>query len=202
AGDTIILTTAAMGQAYIEEVVASGHTQRDMTWLHHKDPDRVLDLFKDVVISRDMPAAAVAVVGFPPLPNVSQIQTIGDVRRRARDQWRHGKAIVRQLRPGTREELAAAPIVPVAEVPEEVASVPAVVETDQPVKRRRGFPSQERLQRIFEPPPEREVGWRKRSEVAEFGAPGTHGVDVFRNQSQYIGESNWRHRLPRLPVIG
>ncbi len=202
AGDTIILTTAAMGQAYIEEVVASGHTQRDMTWLHHKDPDRVLDLFKDVVIAREMPAAAAAVVGFPPLPNVSQIQTIGDVRRRARDQWHHGKAIVRQLRPGTSEELAPPPVVLPAEVPEEVATVPVVAESERPARRRRGIPSQERLQRIFEAPPEREVGWRKRSEVAEFGAPGTHGVDLFRNQSQYIGESNWRHRLPRLPVIG
>jgi hypothetical protein len=202
AGDTIILTTAAMGQAYIEEVVSSGHSQRDMTWLHHKDPDQVLDLFKDVVIAREMPAAAVAVVGFPPLPNVSQIQTIGDLRRRARDRWRHGKAIVRQLRPGTSEELAVVPVVTAAELPEEVAEVPAVVESDRPKRRRKGLPSQERLQRMFETPPEREVGWRKRSESAEFGAPGTHGVDLFRNQSQYIGESNWRHRLPRLPIIG
>ncbi len=202
AGDTIILTTAAMGQAYIEETVASGHSQRDMTWLHHKDPDRVLDLFKDVVIARELPAAAVAVVGFPPLPNVSQIQTVGDVRRRAKDRWRHGKAIARQLRPGTTEELATVPGAVIPELPEDVASVPVYGEKVQPGKRRRVLPSQERLQRIFEPPPERDVGWRKRSEVAEFGAPGTHGVDLFRNQSQYIGESNWRHRLPRLPVIG
>jgi hypothetical protein len=202
AGDTIILTTAAMGQAYIEEVVASGHTQRDMTWLHHRDPDKVLDLFKDVVIARDMPAACVAVVSFPPLPNVSQIQTISDVRRRAKDHWRHGKAIFRQLRPGSTEEIAAMPVATVDELPDEVASVPTIAETDRPKRRRTGLPSQERLQRMFEAPAEPEVGWRKRSEVAEFGAPGKHGVDLFRNQSQFIGESNWRHRLPRLPIIG
>lgn len=199
-GDTIILCTSAMGRAYIEDVVESRRSFTDLSWFHHRDPDVVLDSFREVVIARDMPAAAAAVVSFPPLPNSSQIQTVGDVARRARDNVRHGTAIVRQLKPvRTSNRSHAAPL------PPDTSGEPAGDIRSRPHRQRRKPPVDRAIQRLqgaLEPTPGKRAGWRRPSLVAEYGVPGAHGVDIYRGQSHYMGDTSWRHNLPRLPIIG
>lgn len=98
-GDTIIVCSSGTGQAFAEEIVTSGFTLRDLAWLHHRDPEMVLDSLRDVVIARDLNRAAAAVVSFPPVPDGAQITRLSDVGRRAREHWRHGRAHVSQWRP-------------------------------------------------------------------------------------------------------
>jgi hypothetical protein len=203
-GDTVILCTADLGRAFVEDAVASGYSERDLVWLHRRDPDDVLNVLKDVVIDAELPSAAAAVVSFPPLPSVAEIQTIADVRLRAGDTIRHAVAGVRQVLPSREEQVSRQPAMSDdgSELPASVSEVPQVAE-GQPVRvGRSGIDLQDRLQRVFEPKPDSKAQWQRRSQVAEFGVPGSHGVNVYRNQSGYAAESSWRHRLPRLPIIG
>jgi len=201
AGDTIVLCTAEAGRAYAEGIAASGHSPDDLAWIHHRDPDRVLESLKDVVIAGGLTNAAAAVISFPPLPNSAQIQTIGDVVQRGRDSWRHGKAILRQLRPA-RGGAQVADMTAQAPPPPSVADV----ERTTVVRRRRERPvvsrGKQRVQQFFEPGPDRKAGWRRPAGSAEYGVPGAHGVDVYRGQTHYMGDPSWRHNLPRLPIIG
>lgn len=98
-GDTIVACTSGTGRAFAEEVVTSGFALRDLTYLHHRDPEIVLDAFRGVVIARDLSRGAAAVVSFPPMPDSAQIRTVADVGRRTRDRWRHGRARAAQWRP-------------------------------------------------------------------------------------------------------
>jgi hypothetical protein len=213
AGDAIVVCMSETGRAYAESLLESGLQVDDLAWHHGRDPERVLDTFRDVVIAREMPSAAVAVISFPPLPNNAQIQTIGDVRDRARESWRHARAMARQIRPVRRSAALMAPAAPVA-APATVVPEPPTIdlepipeEATAPVRRRgdgnerieRGL---HRLQRVFEGAPDRKAGWRRPSLTAEYGVPASHGVNVFRGQTHYMGDASWRHNLPRLPIIG
>lgn len=194
-GDTLILCTSGTGRAYIENVFASGHSLADLTWFHHRDPDDALDALREIVLDRELPSAAAAIISFPPMPNSAQIQTIADVGRRARDSMRHGRAVMRQLRPRRAPRPAHAPLPVRAEKP---ASAAPAQSRRKPIVDR----ALERAHYAFEPKPGSKAGWRAPSTAAEYGVPGAHGVDVFRGQSNYMGDPSWRHNLPRLPIIG
>ncbi len=198
AGDTIILCTSRTGRAYIEDVVESGHSLDDLSWFHHRDPDAVLDTFREVVIDRDLPSAAAAVVGFPPLPNTAQIQTLGDVGRRLKDSWRHGTAMTRQLKPARNPGRALG----TAASPAAARGARNGPQPQRPRRQPRVDRAIHRLQGALEPAPGKGAGWRRPTPAAEYGVIGTHGVDVFRGQSHYMGDPSWRHNLPRLPIIG
>ncbi|HYJ12554.1 MAG TPA: hypothetical protein VEW66_03125 [Thermomicrobiales bacterium] len=204
AGDTVILCTADLGRAFVEDAVASGYSERDLVWLHRRDPDDVLNVLKEVVIDTELPSAAAAVLSFPPLPSVAEIRTLGDVRLRAGDTIRHAVAGVRQVLPSGNERVSRNPVIPGdgSDLPAPVAEVPQVAEGQRLRVGRSGPDLQDRLQRVFEPKRDSKAQWQRRSQVAEFGVPGSHGVNVYRNQSGYASESGWRHRLPRLPIIG
>ena len=196
AGDTLIFCTSGTGRAYIEDVVDSGRSLIDLSWFHHRDPDTVLNAFRELVISRELPSAAAAVVSFPPMPNSAQIQTVADIGRRARDSWSHGKAMLRQLKPAP---------APVAAQATPVASAPVSDGEGTPPRVRRKPPVSQAIQRfqgVLEPTPGKGGGWRRPTPAAEYGVPGAHGVDVYRGQSHYMGDPSWRHNLPRLPIIG
>lgn len=222
-GDTLVVCSAAMGRAFAEEVVSSGFRVRDLTYLHHRDPDLVLDAFRGVVIARDLPRAAAAVVSFPPLPDSEEVRTLGDIGRRSRERARHGRAIVRQWKPvpSPRGRSGAATASAVAgstaTVSHEPAEAPAGVSpqascspspdgighTERPTRPNRLKRARSRAARVYEwGEPRWRSTWARPSTVAQFGVPGAHGVNVFRSQTSYMGEPSWRHRLPRLPVIG
>ena len=206
AGDTIILCTAGLGQWFVEDAVESGMTEQDLAWMHHRDPDKVLDYFKDTVIAAELPSAATTVVSFPPLPSVAEIRTLADVRRRARDTVMRTRSMVRQLRPaGAEREIVHEPdgISAASDtVPEPFAQMPQVPEVGggEAATPRTDF--QERVQRLFEPKPSPNERWRPRPEIAQFGVPGAHGVSLYRSQSASAVGEGWRRRLPRLPIIG
>ena len=227
-GDTIVACTSGTGRAFAEEVVTSGFQLRDLTYLHHRDPDIVLDAFRGVVIARDLHRAAAAVVSFPPVPDSAQITTFADVGRRTRERWRHGRAQVAQWRPlvvpvgkggSAGATVATGPVAVSASTPEpatvpeaEVVGAAAAVELvpGEPMRpvRRDGFERRlervhDRLQRMADwGGPRRRKTWATPSPMSQFGVPGAHGVDRFRGQAAYMGEPSWRNRLPRLPLIG
>ncbi len=223
-GDTLVLCSSETARAFAEEVASSGFQVRDLTYLHHRDPDVVLDAFRGVVIAQDLPRAGVAVISFPPLPDSEQVRTIADIGRRSRERVRHGRAIVRQWKPvpGPRRDRVAAPAevsttITVSGEGEEASdgardTAPASpeVQPTQPAgstaKPLRSGPlksARSRAARVYEwGEPRWNSTWTRPSTVAQFGVPGAHGVSVFRGQTSYMGERSWRHRLPRLPVIG
>lgn len=217
-GDTLVLCSAETGRAFAEEVASSGFQVRDLTYLHHRDPDVVLDAFRGVVIARDLPRAAAAVISFPPAPDGEQVRTLSDIGRRSRERARHGRAIVRQWRPlpvprrPAVAAVAANSSVPVLQVDandresESASSPPSGESPSQVTKPPRSNPvkrARARAARVYEwGEPRWRSTWARPSTVAQFGVPGAHGVNVFRGQTSYMGEPSWRHRLPRLPVIG
>src|SRR5680860_1184319 len=161
-GDAIVLCSTETGRAFVEDVVESGRSLRDLSWLHHRDPDTVLEAFKDVIVTRELTTAAAAVISFPPLPNSAQIQTFGDVRQRGRDSWRHGKAMVNQLKPAPRSRKPQSSNRTAAAV-ESTANPSRVDRSDpnsgsKPASRRGGV---QRLTRVFEAAPEKRGGWRR-----------------------------------------
>lgn len=219
AGDTLVLCTSETGRAYAESLKQSGLGVSDLTWHHRRDPDRVLDSFRDVVIASGLSNAAVAVISFPPLPNNAQIQTLGDVRARARESWRHSRAVIGRLKPGmraTQVHTASATTAAPGQSQPEPAVEPALVDltSEFPTSTRatpqasiprrpptveRGI---ERLQRVFEGSPDRKAGWRRTAPATTVGVPARSSVSMFRGQTHYMGDTSWRNTMPRLPVIG
>jgi len=227
-GDTIVACSSATGQAFAEEVVTSGLTLRDLTYLHHRDPEIVLDALRGVVIARDLSRAAAAVVSFPPLPDSAQIANLADVGRRAREHWRHGRAHASQWRPmvvARRKERLADLVAERAEM--ETTAQPALVvgsiesqhvtsemtNVSLPKTRKtrvrkdrleqRLEKAQARMQRMADwGGPKWRQTWTGPSPMSQFGVPGAHGVNRFQGQATYMGETSWRNRLPRLPIIG
>lgn len=219
-GDTLVMCSSETGRAFAEEVVSSGFQVRDLTYLHHRDPDIVLDAFRGVVIAQDLPRAAAAVISFPPSPDREQVRTLSDIGRRGRERTRHGRAIVRQWKPlpapRRRPEPAGAATADVTLAGEDVvaddgvsraaqvsSAVESAVPPTKPPRSARLKHARARAARVYEwGEPRWRSTWQRPSTVAQFGVPGAHGVNVFRGQTSYMGEPSWRHRLPRLPVIG
>ena len=192
-GDTFILSSQAVGRAMAEDFAASNTDVNDLSRLHHRDPDQVLDFVRDVVIDHDMHAAAAAIVSFPPLPSSQEVQTFADVKRRTVDRWRHFRAVVRRRPPVEGERVQQA--VTEVEVPDEPVPAP-------PPREDRPNPAVQRLSKVFEPRVSGKALWRRPTEQAQLGVPGKHGVDLFRGQSNSMGDRSWRQNLPRLPIIG
>jgi hypothetical protein len=191
-GDTLVLCSSAVGQAMAEEQTDLGDDRVAIRQFHARDPDKVLDIIRDVVLEREEPYAVVGVIGFPPNPTGAEIETFADIGRNAREQWRHAKAAMASVMPARRRPER--PIAP-DERPED-----GVVMLNQ---RRRWTRErlQERIARITEGRPEEEINlWRQPSEVQQLGAPGAHGVSRYRTPTLDAGRPGWRNALPRMPA--
>ncbi len=101
-GDTILLCSTECGQAFAQEMHLAGVVSSSLAFLHGRDPDKILDVFRDLVTDYGIADAAVTVLGFAPTPDGSQIRTVGDVGRRARDSWRRTRVRSRQYLPSPR----------------------------------------------------------------------------------------------------
>ncbi|HLU34405.1 MAG TPA: hypothetical protein VKZ61_01455 [Thermomicrobiales bacterium] len=191
-GDTIVLCNSAVATALAEEGTDLGEDRVAIRQFHARDPDRVLDIIRDVIVERDEAYATVAVIGFPPNPTGAEIETFADIGRNAREQWRHAKAAMRSVLPAPALPARRRGAEPEAE---DDSQEPA------PVGRSR-ITFQERIARFTEGPPLDEKNlWRQPSEMRQFGAPGAHGVSRYRTMSLGGGESTWRHALPRVPFV-
>jgi len=205
AGDTLVLCNARTGESLARETLDATVGQQTLMHIHGRDPDKVLDALREVVIDEGDGAAAVAVISFPPLPAAAQIATLADVGRNAREQWRHLRALTRQVTPERRPKRAT-PSERVVDGAEAAAPDVVLVDDALPMQTRPA-PRHERLQdRLIRLTERRSASfddtWRKPQEIQQFGVPGAHGVSVFRDTSSRVGEPSWRHALPRLPIIG
>ncbi|HEV2074173.1 MAG TPA: hypothetical protein VGR29_11095 [Thermomicrobiales bacterium] len=204
-GDTLILCTAKIGEGLAELSARPGGDQLSVSGFHGRDPDKVMDVLREVVIERELPVAAAAVIGFPPAERGSGVETIGDIGRNAREQWRHGRAAIRQFLP-VRPSRAARPTVAAGVSAIDMSSgagdLDDVVRVPAAGWRKPEESIQERLIRLTE----RRSGdwrdtWRQPSELRQLGAPGAHGISRYRDSSLGAGEPSWKHTMPRLPFL-
>lgn len=98
-GDVLALTDSGCGEVFARQIAESGSHSSEMSGLYGHDPELVLDVFRTVVIENELEEATIAVLALPPLPGSLQIQTMADVGRRVRDEWRHTVAFVREWSP-------------------------------------------------------------------------------------------------------
>ena len=189
-GDTMVLCNSAVAQALAEEGTDLSEDRVAIRRFHARDPERVLDIIRDVIIERDEAYATVAVIGFPPNPSGAEIATFADIGRNAREQWRHAQAAMRSVLPRRERRVPAG---------EGAAGAVPVLQSRARWTRDR---LQERITRITEGVPEAERNlWRQPSELQQFGAPGAHGVSRYRTSSLDAGNPSWRNALPRAPFL-
>jgi sugar lactone lactonase YvrE len=210
AGDSLVLCNARLGEALALESVDAGLNQRTLMHFHGRDPDKVLETLRDVVIDRGEDAAAAAVIAFPPLSQSAQIATFADIGRNAREQWRHGRAFLHQFKPAPRpkrkKQSSQPQASPAMATMTPVDDADVVMADETPMVRQRKVPRHERFQeRLIRLTERRSTDWRdtwrQPNEVRQFGVPGAHGVNVFRENSTLAGESSWKNSLPRLPLL-
>lgn len=202
-GDTIILCNAQVGRSLAAASVDETMDQFSITKLHGRDPDLVMDTIRDIVIEREDAVAAVAVISFPPADRGSGIETVADIGRNAREQWRHGRAAVRQLLPARPASPKVKPVgTAVSAPPPESVPGEDVVQAPAPPRQVRGAGLQERLIQLTE---RRSGGWRdtwrQPSDLRQLGAPGAHGISRYRDSSLGADETGWRTAMPRLPFL-
>lgn len=207
AGDTLVLSNAATGRAIASAGAEPGTQRFAPERFFGRDPDKVLDAIREVVLERDEPLAAVSVIGFPPPERGSGIETVGDIGRNAREQWRHTRAAARSVFPW-RAAPAPAPGSTVAPNPpkdaradDEAGTLPAA----PPPDRRWRLREQSIQDRLIELTERRSVSWRdtwrKPDDLRQLGAPTVHGIQRFRENWMESGEPGWRTALPRVPFV-
>lgn len=230
-GDVLAMTNSRCGEVVANAFAASGPDAGGVTYLFGRDPDLVLDFFRSLVIDSELDAASIAVLALPPLPGSLQIQTIADVGRRLREEWRHTRAVVNQwasIGSGQHSEnpfrshpegdtaQSGGALKPMIEIPEySIATAPVERSSDlpptlsdglkvspDPARAERRAGFQDRLLRLAERgSPKWVTTWRQPTEARRFGVPGAHGVQIFRGGSSLMGEPSWKNNLPRLPLI-
>lgn len=207
-GDTLILCSAKVGEALAETSAGKGIEQGSVAGFHGRDPERVMDAIREVVIEQDLPVAAVAVIGFPPAGRGSGIETFADVGRNAREQWRHARAAFRQFIPARAPAVARQKTATGIAAVHVDARIEDIEDQDDVVRvpaagwRRPEASIQDRLIRLTE----RRSGnwhdtWRQPTQLRQLGAPGAHGISRYRDTSLSAGEPSWRHTMPRLPFL-
>jgi len=224
-GDTILLCSTECGQAFALEMTLAGVSSSALAFMHGRDPDKILDVFRDLVTDYQIADAAVTVLGFAPMPDGSQIRTAGDVGRRARDAWRRTRVRSRQFLPSPRSgvrNVAAArdvgrsgsnePPVRADEDSRQAAAQAAALPDSQvddfvagPDEGRRSGMRRSRWRAKTLNVAEhlvlnRRDTWNAPTLARQFGVPGAHGVQGYKGNASHMGEEGWRNRLPRIPA--
>ncbi|MGC4105421.1 MAG: hypothetical protein QM753_03565 [Thermomicrobiales bacterium] len=203
-GDTLVLCNARSGKAIADRMLANPGVETSLALFHGRDPDRILDSFRDAVAADDLQDAAVTVLGFAPLPDNLAVRTLGDVGRRAGDSVRAVKGAFLYALPARTSSLPVANPETATEVtPDDDALLApdgsATGSVAAPVGRRSQWRA--RTLRVAEKvSPQRDGTWAPSTYVQQFGVPGAHGVESYRGSTVTMGEDGWRNRLPRLPV--
>lgn len=207
-GDTLVFCNSAVGKALARAAAESARDDLSLTRLHGRDPERIMGALRELVLDEEIAIAAVLVVGFPPPERGSGIETLSDVGRNAREQWRHSKAAVRRFVPVRQRKAlpaAAARAAPPVVAP---SAEPSITEADgiveAPVRSRRASDAgwQERLIQLTERRPRNyRDTWQQPSDTHRLGAPGAHGISRYRDNSLDARDSRWSHALPRVPFL-
>ncbi len=196
-GDAIVICNDATAAVLARIGFDLMPTGMNMRRFHGQDPDQILDTIRAAAVDAGEPFAAVAVISFPPNPTASEIETLADVARSAREQMRHTRAAVRSIVPARPTMPAIRKSQPV-DANDEETTIEAV-ESEIP-KPRISF--QERIIRITEGrPTDGRATWQPRRIEAQFGAPGAHGVRRHRKVSSAAGGFSWKSGVPRAPFL-
>lgn len=188
-GDAVILcdsaTARAIANADESQLIPIDH-------FHGRNPEDVLDAIRDDVVEAGEPFSAAVVIAFPPNEHASEIETLTDVARNAREQARHLRASTRALVPTVPDRWKRSR--PQPESQDQQDDVPFAPPTVPKIS------FQERLIRLTEGrPTDAARTWQPRRPDAAFGAPGAHGVKRHKSISN-VGA--WRGKVPRAPFIG
>ncbi|MGC4191794.1 MAG: hypothetical protein QM589_11640 [Thermomicrobiales bacterium] len=204
-GDTVILCNAAAGKAIADRMLSGAGIEASLALFHGRDPDRILDSFRDAVADDSLQDAAVAVLGFAPMPDAKAVRSLGDVGRRAGDSVRSVKGALLYVLPVRTSPALVADASTAVEVtpeddavlaPDGTAAGAAIAESAD----RRSQWRAKTLRLAEKVTPQRDGTWAPSTYVQQFGVPGAHGVESYRGSAAVMGEESWRTRLPRLPV--
>lgn len=195
-GDTLLLASTNIGEAFSSEIRDAGLQPQDMSYLFGRDPDAILDLFRGMVLDQEIVFAGVAVLGYPPKPSQTPIETLGDVTERARDRFRSLRGVVSALfasqeRAERERQQARQQRWRRKPAPQPTpATVEGVAEESSATRHARGWGRG------------RWAGtWARPSQVRQFGLPRAHGVEVHRAAHAGSGDPSWRSILPRTPRL-
>lgn len=193
-GDAVLLCNDATGRVLATTGFDLAKSGMNMRRFHGQDPDEILDTVRSAAVYGGEPFAAIAVVSFPPNPIASEIETLEDVARNAREQLRHSRAAVRSIIPTVPVMPAVRKTQPADDEPVEEATEP---EPPQP-----RISLQERLIRLTEGrSTDGRATWQPRRIEAQFGAPGAHGVRRHRRVSAAATGAGWKAAVPRAPFL-
>lgn len=196
-GDTVILCNDATGLVLAETGLDLLDPELNIRSFHGQDPDTVLDTVRTAMLAEGEPFFASTVISFPPNPVASEIETLQDVARSAREQARHARAAIRSIVPTM-------PNIPSVRSPkqadENLADGDEAVAEAEPAKPKISF--QERLIRITEGrPTDGQATWQPRRPEAMYGAPGAHGVRKHKRLTLSGDGFNLRAGVPRAPFL-
>lgn len=196
-GDTIILCNDATATVLAQMNKDSLDTTMTLREFHGMDPDDILDLVRNLVLDADETFFASGVISFPPNPVASEIETLEDVARNAREQTRHARAAMRSIIP----TLPTLPTIRKAS-PDEPESADASDDSTEVEIQKPKISLQERLIRITEGrPTDSESTWRPRRPETMYGAPGAHGVRKHRRITGGGEGVSWKSGVPRAPFV-
>lgn len=196
-GDTVILCNDATATVLARIGTDSLDSPIQLRGFHGKDPDDILDSVRTEVLDAGESFFASTVIAFPPNPVASEIESLEDVARNAREQSRHARAAIRSIIPAfptlsiLRKETSEVEVESEGEAPAEE------VEVEKPK-----ISLQERLIRITEGrPTDSESTWRPRRPETLYGAPGAHGVRKHRRITGGGDGFSWKSGVPRAPFV-
>ncbi len=196
-GDTLVLCNDATARVLAELGMDPLDPAVNMRAFHGQDPDEILDTVRGASLEQGEPFFASTVISFPPNPIASEIETLSDVARSAREQARHARAAVRSVIPS----VPALPVIRKSNQTEsengEEDEVPAEPEVEKPK-----ISLQERLIRITEGrATDGQRTWQPPKPEAMYGAPATHGVRKHRRITLGGEGFSWKSGVPRAPFI-
>lgn len=197
-GDTVVLCNDATAYVLAETGLDTTDAAVTMRRFHGKDPNEILDSVRRAVVESGEPFFASTVISFPPNPVTSEIETLEDVARSAREQMRHARASIRSVVPS----FPTLPTIrkqakPETENDEEENEVSAEPEVQAP-----RISLQERMIRITEGrSTDGQATWQPRRPETMLGAPGTHGVRKHRRVTGGGEGFSWKSGVPRAPFV-
>ncbi len=200
-GDVVMICTASLAEALAIDLDETGMRVQDLAGYHGRSPDRVLDIYRGLLIADRIEDGAAVVIGFPPRPGSFGVVTLDDVRWRLRERRRRTRAQIRSLLPrrvrsmGRPRPRSVPRVADEMDTDGELADERVVEIAGNEQEPSRWIRARSRLRRHN--PAET---WSSPSQAKQYGLPRTHGVQVHRSVTVDRGESSWRGMLPRTPV--
>ncbi len=206
-GESVMVCSSTLAEAWAADLAETGVRVADLAGYHGRSPDRVLDVFRGLLISEGIEDGSALVLAFPPRPGSFGVVTLGDVAWKLRERRRRARAGARRLLPSNVRTLIATGALraprasatpPIDDEDGEDEVLLSSSSPEQPVHRSRWAGAASRLRR------ERDGAdtWNAPNESREYGIPRTHGVQLHRSVTADRGSSDWRNELPRLPFGG